>query len=111
MKNFSMKTRLVLFLGIIGIVLVVKSVPDWLVMRKPAIDITDLWDTDLSKMVPGQHVSLDVTLVWEQIGTRVEQSKTMGVTTSEKVSGYRQKKPWIWMSFAVVQCSRGWNII
>ena len=84
----KLKSRLLLILVVIGVVLVWKSVPDWLIMQKPAVDITDLWDCDLDEIKPGTHICLDVTLVWSQVGSSIEQSKTMGVTTSERVTGH-----------------------
>ncbi len=83
----KLKWRLVLVLGILGVVFTFNGVPDWICLNKPANDITELWDVDYTDLKIGDHVCMDITLVWDQIGTQVEQSKTFGVTTSEKETG------------------------
>ncbi|MBR1470519.1 MAG: hypothetical protein IJ600_02610 [Lachnospiraceae bacterium] len=80
----KLRTRLFIALATIGVIMTVMGVRDWMCLAKPVKDITDLWDYDYSDIKTGDHVCFDVTLVWDQIGTHVEQSKTYGVTTSEK---------------------------
>ncbi|MBR6156426.1 MAG: hypothetical protein IKQ27_05655, partial [Lachnospiraceae bacterium] len=83
----KLKTRLFIALVTIGVVLTVMGVRDWICLSKPVKDITDLWDYDYSKLKAGDHICLDVTLVWDQIGSHIEQHKTYGVTTSERETG------------------------
>ncbi|MBR6257900.1 MAG: hypothetical protein IKR23_11020 [Lachnospiraceae bacterium] len=83
----KMKWRIILAIGVIGIALVVGALPDWLCLQKAPKDITNLWDYDYRQIKKDDHVCLDVSLVWDQIGTQIEESKTFGVTTSSKETG------------------------
>ena len=83
----KLKTRLFIALVTIGVVLTFLGIRDWMCLSKPVKDITNLWDYDYSNLKAGDHICLDVTLVWDQIGSQIEQSKTYGVTTSERETG------------------------
>ena len=83
----KLKTRLFIALATIGVVLTFLGIRDWMCLSKPVKDITNLWDYDYSNLKAGDHICLDVTLVWDQIGSQIEQSKTYGVTTSERETG------------------------
>ena len=83
----KLKTRLFIALATIGVVLTFLGIRDWMCLSKPVKDITNLWDYDYSNLKAGDHICFDVTLVWDQIGSQVEQSKTYGVTTSERETG------------------------
>ncbi len=83
----KLKTRLFIVLATVGIIMTYLGVGDWMCLSKEAKDITELWDYNYSNIKVGDHVCLDVTLVWDQIGSQVSQSKTFGVTTSERETG------------------------
>ena len=83
----KLKTRLFIFLAMMGIIFSVMGIRDWMCLSKTPKDITDLWDYDYSRLKAGDHVCFDVTLVWDTIGSSIEQTKTMGVTTSERETG------------------------
>ena len=87
-SGISLKWRLILGMGILGVVFTVMGFPDWLALKKPAIDITELWEVNETDLKPGTHVCFDVNLVWDMIGTHIEESKTFGVTTSSRETGY-----------------------
>ena len=83
----SFKWKLIVAIAALGIGLCVASIPDWICLKKDPKDITELWDADYSDIKVGDHVCMDVTLVWDQIGSQISQEKTFGVTTSEKETG------------------------
>ncbi|MBP5608806.1 MAG: hypothetical protein J6X66_11165 [Lachnospiraceae bacterium] len=83
----KMSTRLFIALAAFGVIMTFFGVGDWMCLSKEPKDITELWDYDYSRIKEGDHVCLDVTLVWDQIGSQISQSKTFGVTTSEKETG------------------------
>lgn len=80
------KLRLMIVLGILGLVLTYMGGSDWIVLSKPAKDITELWEVDYHDLKAGDHVCFDVNLVWDQIGSETTTNKTYGVTTSERES-------------------------
>lgn len=82
----NVKLRLMIVLGILGLVLTYMGGRDWIVLSKPAKDITELWEVDYHDLKAGDHVCFDVNLVWDQIGSETTTSKTYGVTTSERES-------------------------
>ncbi len=83
----SFKWKLIVAIAALGIGLCVASIPDWICLKKDPKDITELWDADYTDIKVGDHVCMDVTLVWDQIGSQISQEKTFGVTTSEKETG------------------------
>ena len=85
-KIMNVKLRLMIVLGILGLVLTYMGGRDWIVLSKPAKDITELWEVDYHDLKAGDHVCFDVNLVWDQIGSETTTSKTYGVTTSERES-------------------------
>lgn len=80
------KWKLLLILGIFGFVMTYLGVKDWIVLSKPAKDITALWEADYQDLKVGDHVCFDVNLVWDLIGSQVTERKTLGITTSETES-------------------------
>lgn len=82
------KFRIFLIVLVVGIMATFMAVPDCIALSKPATDITNLWDADLSALKNNAHISMDITLVWDNIGSEIETRKTMGVTTSSKETAY-----------------------
>lgn len=78
------KFKLFFIVLVLGIMFTFMAVPDCISLSKPATDITNLWDVDMSALKSGAHVSMNITLVYGSIGSEITTSKTMGVTTSEK---------------------------
>ena len=78
--------RIFLVVLVVGIMMTFMSVPDCITLSKDPVDVTKLWDADLSTFKNGAHICLDITLVQDTIGSEITTSKTMGVTTSEKES-------------------------
>ena len=83
----KLKWRIILAIGVIGIALIAGALPDWMCLQKSPKDITNLWDYDYRQIKKEDHVCLDVTLVWDQIGTQTEEHRTFGVTTSSRETG------------------------
>ena len=65
------KTRLFFALAIFGVVMTFLGLSDWMCLSKPVKDITELWDYDYRDIKAGDHVCLDVNLVWDQIGSQI----------------------------------------
>ncbi len=80
------KWKLLIILGVFGLAMTYLGVKDWIVLSKPAKDITELWNADYQDLKVGDHVCFDVNLVWDLIGSQVRENKTLGITTSEKES-------------------------
>ena len=80
------KWKLLIILGVFGLAMTYLGVKDWIVLSKPAKDITELWNADYQDLKVGDHVCFDVNLVWDLIGSQVTEKKTLGVTTSETES-------------------------
>ena len=78
--------RIFLVVLVVGIMMTFMSVPDCITLSKDPVDVTKLWDADLSTFKNGAHICLNITLVQDTIGSEITTSKTMGVTTSEKES-------------------------
>ena len=83
----KLKWRIILAIGVIGIAFIAGALPDWLCLQKSPKDITKLWEVDYRQIKKDDHVCMDVTLVWDQIGTQVEEHRTFGVTTSSRETG------------------------
>ncbi len=82
------KFKIFVILLVLGIMFTFTAVPDVISLSKPATDITNLWEADMSALKNGAHLSLDITLVYENIGSEITTRKTMGVTTSEKETAH-----------------------
>lgn len=86
-RGVPLKWKIILAIGVIGIAFIAGALPDWLCLQKSPKDITNLWEYDYRQIKKDDHVCLDVTMVWDQIGTQIEESRTFGVKTSSKETG------------------------
>lgn len=84
--DFSIKIiSVALGMIIIGAVMFVTGLGDSRVMSQTPVNIYEV--EDWSTLEAGTHVTFDLKMVWDEFYSAVEESRTMGIKTSERETG------------------------
>jgi len=78
---------------VIGLMLFVMGGKDLLVLRKDPIDVME---ANPAKLKAGDHVIVNVSLVWDEVISVTETTKTYGVTTSSRESDRYYALPYLY---------------